>query len=393
MPLLKGEIATRDGAGQWKFQIKYPQWGRYLVRVVDPQSGHAAGQAVYIDWPGWAGRAREEKGSGATRLNFSADKERYQVGEKATVFLPDAPQGRALVSLENNSRILKQMWVSTQSGANRFRDRARREHEPQHLRACHPAAAPFGQEERHPHPPVRRDPGHGGEPQDPPGAAGQGGRRAEAHGGVQGGGAGEGGAGHDLHPGRGRRGAAGADALHRPRPAQALLQPRGPGRPHLGPFRRRGRGLRRRPVAPAGAGRRRGRGGRGRREKTAPFSARRPLRRAFRAGGRPDGGAQVQDAAIRGGGAGHGRGRPRRRLRRRGKIGAGAPGPDDPAHPAAGRAAGRAVRSAGVGVRQSFRHPQRAGPGRPRRPAAHRRARASRPSNSRSRATRSSPSP
>jgi uncharacterized protein YfaS (alpha-2-macroglobulin family) len=120
VPLLKGEIATRDGAGQWKFQIKYPQWGRYLVRVVDPQSGHAAGQAVYIDWPGWAGRAREEKGSGATRLNFSADKERYQVGEKATVFLPDAPQGRALVSLENNSKILKQMWVSTQSGANRF---------------------------------------------------------------------------------------------------------------------------------------------------------------------------------------------------------------------------------------------------------------------------------
>ena len=120
VPVLKDEVATRDGAGQWKFQIKYPQWGRYLVRVVDPQSGHAAGQAIYIDWPGWAGRAREEKGSGATRLNFSADKERYLVGEKATIFLPDAPQGRALVSLENNSKILKQMWVSTQAGENRF---------------------------------------------------------------------------------------------------------------------------------------------------------------------------------------------------------------------------------------------------------------------------------
>ncbi len=119
-PLLKGEVSTRDGVGQWKFQIKYPQWGRYLVRVVDPKSGHAAGRTVYIDWPGWAGRAREEKGSGATRLNFSADKERYQVGEKAVIFLPDAPQGRALVSLENHSRILKQMWVSTQAGENRF---------------------------------------------------------------------------------------------------------------------------------------------------------------------------------------------------------------------------------------------------------------------------------
>ncbi|MBN2346868.1 MAG: hypothetical protein JXO51_10815, partial [Candidatus Aminicenantes bacterium] len=119
-PLLKGQASTRDGAGQWKFQIKYPQWGRYLVRVVDPQGGHAAGKTIYIDWPGWAGRAREEKGSGATRLNFSADKPRYQVGEKAVIFLPDAPQGRALVSLETHSRILKQMWVGTQAGENRF---------------------------------------------------------------------------------------------------------------------------------------------------------------------------------------------------------------------------------------------------------------------------------
>ncbi len=120
VPLLKGEVASRDGMGQWKFQIKYPQWGRYLVRVLDPQSGHAAGKTIYIDWPGWAGRAREEKGSGATRLNFSADKERYQVGEKAVIFLPDAPQGRALVSLETHSRILRQMWLSTQAGENRY---------------------------------------------------------------------------------------------------------------------------------------------------------------------------------------------------------------------------------------------------------------------------------
>lgn len=119
-PLLKGLVATPKGVGQWKFQIKYPEWGRYLIRVVDPQSGHASGKIVFIDWPGWAGRAREDKGSGATRLNFSADKDRYQVGEKATIFLPDAPQGRALVSLENNSLILRQMWVSTKAGENRF---------------------------------------------------------------------------------------------------------------------------------------------------------------------------------------------------------------------------------------------------------------------------------
>jgi uncharacterized protein YfaS (alpha-2-macroglobulin family) len=118
--LLQGVVSTKDGLGQWKFQVKYPSWGRYLIRVVDPLSGHATGKIVFIDWPGWAGRAREDKGAGATRLNFTADKERYQVGEKATIFLPAAPQGQALVSLENGSSILQQMWVSTKEGENRF---------------------------------------------------------------------------------------------------------------------------------------------------------------------------------------------------------------------------------------------------------------------------------
>ncbi|MBM3305761.1 MAG: hypothetical protein FJY79_07460, partial [Candidatus Aminicenantes bacterium] len=119
-PLLSGEVSTRDGAGRWTFQIKYPDWGRYLVRVEDPDSGHASGKIIYIDWPGWAGRARDVSGPGATRLNFTADKPSYRVGEKATIFLPEAAQGRALVSIENGSSVLQKMWVPTQKGENRF---------------------------------------------------------------------------------------------------------------------------------------------------------------------------------------------------------------------------------------------------------------------------------
>jgi alpha-2-macroglobulin len=119
-PLLKGEVATRDGVGRWAFQIKYPEWGRYLIRVEDPEGGHAAGKILYIDWPGWAGRARDESDAAAARLTFTADKGRYQVGEKAVIFLPEAVQGRALVSIENGSSVLQKMWVSTQKGENRF---------------------------------------------------------------------------------------------------------------------------------------------------------------------------------------------------------------------------------------------------------------------------------
>jgi uncharacterized protein YfaS (alpha-2-macroglobulin family) len=119
-PLLRGEVSTRDGAGTWKFQIRYPEWGRYLVRAEDPAGGHASGRIVYIDWPGWAGRAREEGGAGATSLTITADKAAYQAGERAVIFLPEAVQGRALVSLENGTAVLDKFWVSTVKGENRF---------------------------------------------------------------------------------------------------------------------------------------------------------------------------------------------------------------------------------------------------------------------------------
>ena len=119
-PLLRGEVSTRDGVGKWTFQVKYPDWGRYLIRAEDPESGHASGQTVYIDWPGWAGRARGEAGGGATTLNFTSDKPSYKVGEKAVIYLPEAVQGRALVSIETGTSVIEMMWMSTVAGENRF---------------------------------------------------------------------------------------------------------------------------------------------------------------------------------------------------------------------------------------------------------------------------------
>ncbi|MBN2039440.1 MAG: hypothetical protein JW864_05330 [Spirochaetes bacterium] len=115
-----GTVSTVNGEGKWKFMVKYPDWGRYLVRAYDPQSGHSSSKIIYIDWPGWAGRAREEKGAGATRLNFSSDKTNYTVGEKAVIFLPSASEGKALISIENGSRVLKQFWKNTKEGKNKF---------------------------------------------------------------------------------------------------------------------------------------------------------------------------------------------------------------------------------------------------------------------------------
>ncbi|MEH6456129.1 MAG: alpha-2-macroglobulin family protein, partial [Cocleimonas sp.] len=104
-------VNTTDGTGEWKFQIKYPQWGRYLVRACDLEGNHCTGKTVYIDWPGWAGRAQEEGSGAASRLNLFSDKPAYNVGETATIQLPAAAQGRALLTVETGSQILEQRWV------------------------------------------------------------------------------------------------------------------------------------------------------------------------------------------------------------------------------------------------------------------------------------------
>lgn len=119
VPIESGRIKTVNGKGFWNFKIKYPEWGRYLVRATDPVSGHSTAKVVYIDWPGWAGRANKEA-NGATMLSFSSDKPAYNIGEKAILVIPGGDKGRALISVENGSRVIDTYWLETQPGDNRF---------------------------------------------------------------------------------------------------------------------------------------------------------------------------------------------------------------------------------------------------------------------------------
>ena len=118
-PLAVRNIRTTNGKGSWNFKIKYPEWGRYYVKAYDLQSGHSSGKIVYIDWPGWAGRARQD-GQGATMLSFSSDKPAYNIGEKANLVIPGGDKGRALISVENGSRVIETYWLETQKGDNQF---------------------------------------------------------------------------------------------------------------------------------------------------------------------------------------------------------------------------------------------------------------------------------
>ena len=94
-------------------RVNYPDWGRYLVVVKDMDSGHVSGCSFIIDWPEYKGRADRRDPDNLTMLTFSTDKDSYKVGEKATLYLPAAPGGQALVSIENSARVLSSSWVAT----------------------------------------------------------------------------------------------------------------------------------------------------------------------------------------------------------------------------------------------------------------------------------------
>lgn len=111
--VLDENISTTGGKARVKFQVDYPQWGRYLVMAKDEQSGHIAGKVIYVDWPSWRGRSEKQDPNGLTMLSFSTDKQSYKVGEKVTVQLPKSSKGRALISIENGSKVLSRRWVET----------------------------------------------------------------------------------------------------------------------------------------------------------------------------------------------------------------------------------------------------------------------------------------
>ncbi len=117
-PVASGRLSTSGGKASFSFKVSYPDWGRYLVYVKDTESHHATGGVIYVDWPSWRGRSARKDPSGVKMLTFSLDKESYEIGEKVTAIIPASVGGRALVSIENGSTVLKQEWVGVTEGTD-----------------------------------------------------------------------------------------------------------------------------------------------------------------------------------------------------------------------------------------------------------------------------------
>ncbi len=103
-------IHTNNGEGS--YNLKVDSWGRYMIKVKDPVSGHSAGKVVYMSW---TGDDKIGELGGVTMLNFNVEKESLNVGEFVKINIPSSEGGRALISLETGSEVLQTFWVETKA--------------------------------------------------------------------------------------------------------------------------------------------------------------------------------------------------------------------------------------------------------------------------------------
>ncbi|WP_367389766.1 MG2 domain-containing protein [Lewinella sp. LCG006] len=106
---------TTDANGKANWKVKVDDWGRYLVRVCDEQSGHCAAGYVYAGSPWYNEDSFSEE---ASMLTFRTDKTDYKVGEEVSVTFPAGSAGRALLSLENGEGVIEERWLDTKAGDN-----------------------------------------------------------------------------------------------------------------------------------------------------------------------------------------------------------------------------------------------------------------------------------
>jgi uncharacterized protein YfaS (alpha-2-macroglobulin family) len=115
----KDKIQAVQGKADWEFKINRNNWGYYILKVTDLNSGHATAQRIYADWPEYAGVGRNQSKS-ASILQFKAEKERYDINEQVKLTLPGSEGGHAFISIENGSRVLDYFWLETEAGDTEF---------------------------------------------------------------------------------------------------------------------------------------------------------------------------------------------------------------------------------------------------------------------------------
>ena len=119
---------TTNSKGEANWEIEVSNWGRYLVRVCDTESGHCSGDFFYTGSPYYDNNDQQRQA--AAMLAFNADKKKYSVGEEVKLAIPMGKAGKALVTIENGTKVVESYWVDAQEGENEFTFEAKPEMAP-----------------------------------------------------------------------------------------------------------------------------------------------------------------------------------------------------------------------------------------------------------------------
>ncbi|MBC7865441.1 MAG: hypothetical protein IAF38_20870 [Bacteroidia bacterium] len=112
-PIKNESVKLENGKGKFTFRIDQPEWGRYLVMVKNPATGHMTGSLVFIDWPAWEGKS--PKGNeGANFLTVSTEKTEYNIGDAIKIHFPSVEGTKAVITVENGSKVITTFWADTQ---------------------------------------------------------------------------------------------------------------------------------------------------------------------------------------------------------------------------------------------------------------------------------------
>ncbi|GHC43633.1 alpha-2-macroglobulin family protein [Ulvibacter litoralis] len=115
-PVKEFSVTTgSNGTSDFTVNIPEEEGGRYLIRVIDKQSGHATGRITYF-YRNWWKAPNDGSSESSKMLVFSADKEKYNVGDEAVITFPSGSEGRALLSIENGTEVLGTQWIETKKG-------------------------------------------------------------------------------------------------------------------------------------------------------------------------------------------------------------------------------------------------------------------------------------
>ncbi len=119
----KNEAITTNSRGEASWDVKVEKWGRYMVRACD-DDGHCTGKIFYAGYPWYdedEGSMSEESRRAASMLSFSADKEKYEVGDAINLRIPTSEEGRVLITIENGSEVIESYWVDAEKGETKYR--------------------------------------------------------------------------------------------------------------------------------------------------------------------------------------------------------------------------------------------------------------------------------